>query len=58
MAVKINILAVELTLNLLTGSYVSVQRSKAFGVWIMTPVNLRVLEVSVTEFFEGGEGVC
>ena len=61
MAGKVSITAVELTLNLLTGppgSHGSVPRSKAFGVErIMTPVNFRVLEVSVTEVAEGGEGI-
>ena len=58
MAGKVSIPAVELTLNLLTGSHGSVPRSKAFGVErIMTPVNFRVLEVSVTAVAEGGEGI-
>ncbi len=58
MAGKVSITVVELTLNLLTGSHSSVPCSKAFGVVrIMTPVNFRVLEVSVTEVAEGGEGI-
>ena len=60
MAGKVSITVVELTLNLLTGppgSHRSVPCSKVFGVVrIMTPVNFRVLEVSVTEVTEGGEG--